>query len=161
MEHAIRKHLKVHFEEDPALYQRLSEKLDSLIQKHKDDWDNLFSGLAGLRTEVEAGRKDGVEGLTARESPFYDRIGQIAYGGNIPADHANRIKELVRDTLALLHSTIGIIDFWSNGYEVDKLKGALSDLVLLTELDPIIATSELLVTEITALAKIRHQDILK
>lgn len=117
MEHAIRKHLKVHFEEDPALYQRLSEKLEALIQKHKDDWNNLFADLAGLRKEVEAGRNDGVEGLSAQESPFYDRIGQIAYGGGIPAEHVGRIKQLVRDTIALLRSTIGIIDFWTNGYE--------------------------------------------
>ncbi len=35
MEHAIRKHCKVHFDEAPALCQKLSEKLESLIQQYK------------------------------------------------------------------------------------------------------------------------------
>ena len=41
MEHAIRKHCKVHFDEDPVLYESLSEKLEALIQKYKDNWDLL------------------------------------------------------------------------------------------------------------------------
>ena len=60
MEHAIRKHLKVHFEEDPALYRKLSEKLEALIQQHKEEWDQLFLGLvraaAGGRGRSPGGR---------------------------------------------------------------------------------------------------------
>jgi superfamily II DNA or RNA helicase len=37
MEHAIRKHCKVHFDEDPVLYESLSEKLEALIQQYKDN----------------------------------------------------------------------------------------------------------------------------
>ena len=58
MEHAIRKHCKVHFDEDPVLYQKLSEKLESLIQQYKDNWDQLYQHLFDLRKEAEAGRKD-------------------------------------------------------------------------------------------------------
>ena len=47
MEHAIRKHCTVHFDEDPAFYQRLSEKLERLIQEHKDNWDDAGQGLRG------------------------------------------------------------------------------------------------------------------
>ena len=57
MEHAIRKHCKVHFAEDPVLYQKLSEKLEALIQQYKDNWDLLCQHLLALRSEAEAGRK--------------------------------------------------------------------------------------------------------
>ena len=86
MEHAIRKHLKVHFEEDPALYRKLSEKLEALILQHKEEWDQLFLGLSGLRQEVEAGRREGVSGLSTKEAPFYDLIGQIAFGSVVPGE---------------------------------------------------------------------------
>ena len=44
MEHAIRKHCTVHFDEDPAFYKRLSEKLEKLIEEHKDNWEALAEG---------------------------------------------------------------------------------------------------------------------
>lgn len=37
MEHAIRKHCKVHFDEDPLLYESLSEKLEALIQRYREN----------------------------------------------------------------------------------------------------------------------------
>ena len=45
MEHAIRKHCTIHFDEDPAFYKRMSEKLDTLIAKHGDDWKSLGRAL--------------------------------------------------------------------------------------------------------------------
>ena len=53
MEHAIRKHCTVHFDEDPAFYKRLSEKLEKLIQEHKNNWKALAEGL---RSGCEARR---------------------------------------------------------------------------------------------------------
>ena len=49
MEHAIRKHCTVHFDEDPAFYKRLSEKLEKLIQEHKNNWEALAEGYEQLR----------------------------------------------------------------------------------------------------------------
>ena len=72
MEHAIRKHCTVHFDEDSAFYQRLSEKLERLIQEHKDNWDTLAQDYEAQRREAEAGRRDTVEGLTREASTFYD-----------------------------------------------------------------------------------------
>ena len=53
MEHAIRKHCKVEFNKDPTLYTKLSEKLEALIKKYKDNWDELYKQLFDLRKEVE------------------------------------------------------------------------------------------------------------
>jgi type I restriction enzyme R subunit len=162
MEHAIRKHCKVKLDEDPAFYAKLSEKLEALIQQYKDNWDQLVKELFDLRKESEEGRKEEIEGVSAQVAPFYDLVGQIAFGkGGVPQEHAARIKQLVIDVIDQLHSTIDIINFWSNAPEVSKLKGALSDLILLTGIDEIVDKSDKLVTEITHLAKVRHQDIVK
>lgn len=158
MEHAIRKHCKVHLDEDPVLYQKLSEKLEALIQKYKEEWDELYRHLFDLRSEAEAGRK---EEKDPRSGPFFDLIGQIAFGkGGVPADHAATVAGLVAEILEKLKRTIGIINFWSNAPEVSKLKGELSDLLLFSNFDEIVFKSDKIVTEITALAKVRHKDIL-
>ena len=52
MEHAIRKHCTVHFDEDPAFYKRLSEKLEKLIEQHHEQL-----GGAGRRLRAAAARR--------------------------------------------------------------------------------------------------------
>lgn len=160
MEHAIRKHCKVHFEEDPVLYGKLSEKLESLIQQYKDNWDELYKHLFTLRGEVEAGRRDEIQGVSAKAAPFYDLIGQIAFGdAGIPSPHVDALKQLVARVFEKLQRTIGIVNFWGNPPEVSKLKGELSDLMLLSNVAEIEEKSDRIVTEITSLAKSRHKDI--
>ena len=63
--------------------------------------------------------------------------------------------------LERLHGNIGIVNFWGNPPEVSSLKGELSDLMMLSGVPEIEDRSERIVTEITALAKTRHKDILE
>ena len=60
MEHALRKHCTIHFDEDPAFYQRLSEKLEKLIEAQKDNWLALAQGYEQLRREAAAAGRFGV-----------------------------------------------------------------------------------------------------
>ena len=160
MEHAIRKHNKIHFDEDPAFYARLSEKLEAVIQKHKEDWDELCAELFDIRAEVESGRKDDIEGVDAKAAPFYDLMGKIAFGDTgFPPDHLDAAKQLVADVMTELAKTIDIINFWSNMPEVSKLRGQLTDTLLFSGIDEVADNANQIVTDITALAKQRHQDI--
>jgi type I restriction enzyme R subunit len=160
MEHAIRKYTHVRFDEDPAFYTKLSDKLETLIQQYKDDWDALYRSLFDLRQDVEAGRQNTISGVNAKAAPFYDLIGQIAFGSaGVPEADVETVKRLVVDIIVQLQQTITIVNFWNNGPEVSKLKGVLSDLLLFTKSEAIIARSDALVTEITALVRARHWDI--
>jgi type I restriction enzyme R subunit len=161
MEHAIRKHCKVHWGEDPALYQLLSEKLESLIKKHKDNWDQLRLDLTALRDEVIEPVKPGTDGANPKEAPFYRLVLMVAFGSREVTDQQKQqIKQMVSEAFILIKERISIINFWKSGYEIDSMKGELSDLLLMTNIDEIISTEEKLVTELTALAKARHKDIL-
>lgn len=161
MEHAIRKHCKVHFEEDPAFYTKLSDKLEALIKKYKDNWEELSSSLFDLRSDAEEGRKEEIAGVSAQAAPFYDLIGHIAFGGDVPAKHTGQVKQLVAEVFDNLQATIGIINFWGNDPEVKKLKGAISDSLVFSGVDEIVENSDKLKTEIAALAKKRHRDIVE
>ena len=161
MEHAIRKHCKVHLDEDPVLYKTLSEKLEALIQQYKDNWDLLCQHLAGLRKEAEAGRKQDVGGVSVKAAPFYDLIGQTAFGkGGVPIGCAEATKQLVDSVLAKLRDTIGRVNFWNKPADIADLRGELSDLLLFSNIDAIEDKSDRIVTEIIALAKVRQRDIL-
>jgi type I restriction enzyme R subunit len=84
MEHAIRKHCTIHFDEDPAFYKRLSEKLEKLIKDHHDNWEVLAEGYEQLRKEALAGRTEAMEGLTREATTFYDYVLQLAFDGGEP-----------------------------------------------------------------------------
>lgn len=161
MEHAIRKHCKINFQNDPAFYAKLSEKLEALIQKHKEDWDALQQELSGLRDEAIAGRDGAIEGITITHAPFYDLIGMNGFkDGEILDAHKETLKKLVRDVVDILRSKIDIINFWEQDFEVKKLKGELSDLIIFTGIDELINNSKKIVSEIMALAKNRHEEII-
>ena len=158
MEHAIRKHCKVHFGEDPSMYKRLSEKLDALILQHKEDWDALADALEGLTGEVQQGRGDRISTITAS---FKDMIADLSFNGSALNDIDLRALETVTiEAVEKLRGTIHIVDFWDNAFQIKKLKGELSDVVLSSNHPKLIANSEKIVSDITALAKVRHRDLL-
>ncbi len=75
MEHAIRHHIKKRFDEDPVFYQTLSQRLEEVIQKHGNDWEQLVLLLTPLVEEAAGGRKaeHSVSGLDPqRHAPFFD-----------------------------------------------------------------------------------------
>lgn len=162
MEHAIRKHCTVHFDEDPAFYRTLSEKLEQLIAKHSDDWRVLASELDKLRSETAAGRKDVIDGLTKEETTFYDYIVQLAFGEDRPPKNIEqKLKPVMAQVVGALQGTIGIIDFWNNPVEQKRLRGELSDIILMADIPELSARVERLAVEIMKLAKNRHNELLK
>ena len=162
MEHAIRKHSKVHFDEDPAFYETISEKLEAIIQRHKANWEELCAALFSLRSDVQSGRQESIEGVDPKAAPFYDLMGRMAFGENgFPEDHLEASKQVVSDVMAELEATINIINFWENQPEVSSLRGRLTDKLLFSGIDELSDNADKIVTDIAALAKRRHEDIVR
>lgn len=162
MEHAIRKHCTVHFDEDPAFYTKLSEKLERLIEQHRDNWRALSGDLEQLRKEAIEGRTDAVEGLTREATTFYDYVLQLAYdGASVPAEDRARLKRLMLRTVEILQDTIDVLDFWKKPIEVRKLRGNIDTEILLADIPALNARHERLAVEIVKLAEKRHQELIK
>lgn len=162
MEHAIRKHCTVHFDEDPAFYKKLSEKLEKLIEAHKQNWKALADGYEQLRLEALEGRREAIDGLTLEGTAFHDFVVQLAYDGEgVPLESQDSLKSLVRGIVETLQSTIGIIDFWKKPIEVKNLRGNIDTQILLTNIPALSARHERLAVEIIKLAEKRHGELTK
>ncbi|MEI6351511.1 MAG: HsdR family type I site-specific deoxyribonuclease [Verrucomicrobiota bacterium] len=159
MEHAIRKHCTVHFDEDPAFYKRLSEKLEKLIQEHKDNWNALAESYEELRLEAVAGRTDAIAGLTKEATTFYDYVVQLAFNGEVPPEQRQPLKDLMSRIVETLQETIGIIDFWKKAIEVKKLRGNIDTEILLANIPQLAERHERIAVEIVKLAERRHNDL--
>ena len=91
---------------------KFSEKLEAAIQKHKEHWDDLYADLFVLSSGAESGRKDAIEGVNAKAVPFYELMGQLAFGEKgFPPDHVDAARQLVSDVMTEFEETIDIINF--------------------------------------------------
>ncbi|MBE0499987.1 MAG: type I restriction endonuclease subunit R [Desulfuromonadales bacterium] len=162
MEHAIRKHCTVHFDEDPAFYKRLSEKLEKLILDHRNQWEVLAEGYEQIRNDALAGRTDVVAGLSREASTFYDYVVQLAFAtGEVPVAYRPKLKQLMAGIIEMMQGTIDIIDFWKKPIEVKKLRGNIDTEILLTGIPALIDKHERIAVEIVKLAEKRHQELTK
>jgi type I restriction enzyme R subunit len=162
MEHAIRKHCTVHFDEDPAFYMRLSEKLEKLIKDHHDNWETLAEGYENLRKEAIKGRTEAAEGLTKEATTFYDYVLQLAFdGGEVPVEHRTSLKKLMLRIIEILQDTIDVLDFWKKPIEVKKLRGNIDTEILLADIPPLNAKHERIAVEIVKLAEKRHEELVR
>ncbi len=162
MEHAIRKHCTVHFDEDPAFYKRLSEKLEKLIQAHQNNWQALADGYEQIRNEAMEGRTDAIEGLNKEASTFYDYVVQLAFGGDdVPPDSVAPLKKLMARIVETLQGTIDIIDFWKKPIEVKNLRGNIDTEILLANIQQLTDKHERIAVEIVKLAEKRHAELTK
>lgn len=162
MEHAIRKHCTVHFDEDPAFYKRLSEKLEQLIQQYHNNWEALAEGYEELRKEALEGRTETIEGLSREATTFYDYVLELAFDGDdAPKEHRAALKRLMSSIVALLQETIDVLDFWRKPIEVKKLRGNIDTEILLAGIPALNDQHERLAVEIVKLAEKRHEELVK
>jgi type I restriction enzyme R subunit len=162
MEHAIRKHCTIHFDEDPAFYTRLSDKLEKLIAQHQENWIELAKDLEELRGEAVTGRTDGTAGLGREASTFHDYVVQVAYAGQpVPDEDQPVMVALMQRIVAHIRLTIDVLDFWKKPIEVKKLRGDIDTEILLADLPALNAQHERLAVEIVKLAEKRHGELLR
>ena len=152
MEHALRHHTRTHFDEDPAYYRRLSERVDEILDRLEDRWDQIALEFEEIINEINAGRTDEDDtGLDpATELPFHNQM--VEKLATSQADGSERLIEVTRRLVTKIRQIIGAVGFWDNAIKQDELRKAIklmlddSDLFTFSSLDE-------LATELVALAK--------
>ena len=56
MEHAVRHHIRERLDEDPVYYQKLSERLDEIITRLEDRWEQIVIEFGDIIEEVASAR---------------------------------------------------------------------------------------------------------
>ncbi len=82
LEHAIIEYISKHYEEDPELYERFSEKLRGILEEYKENWEILAKELEKLREELKKGREsEETFGLDPKkEMPFLGLLKREIFG---------------------------------------------------------------------------------
>lgn len=156
MEHAIRKHCKVNEADDPVMYKRFSEKLDDILKKYNEQWDQMLLHLETLREEIDEGRGDD----SSAGDPFTDLIIELAFDDSCQPSEVEAVKGIVEQILEIMADKIEGLNFWDRPNMVDELEGKIQEVFILSDIPALEESFELVTTELLNLAKRRELDIL-
>ena len=159
MEHAVRHHIREHLDEDPAYYGKISERIDEILERLEERWEQIALEFEELIADINAGRTDedntGLEPTT--ELPFHSQMAERV-AASAP-DATERLIELTRGLVGEIRRIIGVVGFWDNPTKQDDLRKATKQTLDGSDLFAYESLDELAV-ELVALAK-ANQDRLR
>lgn len=144
MENALRHHISISFEKDPAKFKSLSERLEGILSSHQEDWNEIAKQLQKLIDEVlAASSKSSVyHGLDSHtEGPIFGIL-RMRYGS---ADGDTDLAELAAEIVRHLRQETAVAGFWDNSVGQEEARRWVfrqldsSNLFPFAELDAIAA----------------------
>ena len=152
MEHAMRHHIRTHIDEDPVYYRKLSDRIDEILDRLEERWDQIALELEGMIEEINAGRTDEDEtGLDpTTELPFHSQM--VEKVASSALDTTERLVELTVELVAQIRRIIGVVGFWDNATKQDELRKAIKRTLDESNLFTFSSLDELAV-ELVALTK--------
>jgi len=140
LEFAIVEHINKHYEEDPELYERFSDRLKRLLEEYKENWDILAAELEKLREEIKKGREaEEVFGIDPKRGmPFFGLLKREIFGkisaGELKKEDIDFLIDLTKDIVGITEKEVKSIDFWDNPTKQKKLKSHIILNLLLPKL---------------------------
>ena len=133
---AIRTHIAVRIQDDPEYYKALSKKLEDIIQKHSEKWEELVQLLLNFRDDIEANRVQGAKdlGLTETEFSFHSimlaEITKLRGDDSLDEVTYETIKEVVQSLVQMLDEASQIVDFFKKFDEQKTVKKNIKRMVI-------------------------------
>ena len=131
MEHALRAHIRQHFEEDPVRFQKLSERLEKVLTALKDNWAEMLKAYRALMDDIRHESTESSFGLDPRTQAPFTRVllEEMAAGDNPDAAQVRRATEVTLELVDHIRQEIRIVDFWRNPQAQEVLKGWVFELL--------------------------------
>ena len=161
MEHALRGHIKVNLQNsDPAMYQKINDRIDALIKKYQNNWDQLVVELEELRQEAAAGRDEKELKVPIYQAPFFDLI-CLACENDEENTKEEELIALSNGVMSAIFESIIISDFWSKPDETLKLTGKIEQMIRFSGVSSIETKDKEITSDILKITKNNHTEILR
>ena len=122
MEHAVRFHIEKHYNEDPAFYKKLSQRLKDILDTFHENWETLAEELRKFIRESKKGREEDRTGLDPKtQAPF---LGVLIdeFGKKPDIQEMKDFCEAVVDIVDHVRQEIGVVDFWRSRHAQNLLR---------------------------------------
>jgi type I restriction enzyme R subunit len=159
MEHAIRWHIKVNMDKDPALYAAFSERLQKILNAHKEHWDVIVAEMSNLRSDMAKDRKDGESIVPSHVVPFFELIimeSGIDKSNNTLIESVAKIAEML---FARIKEYIMIPNYKQKLSERRQLEGSIMDELDYCGIDLLKKNAAKLTAELISLGEKRESEV--
>ena len=116
MQHAARYHIIGFGNQNPVFARKMSEKLEEILKRFKDDWDALERELHKFIDELKHGDRADFPGLDPKvQVPFVRLMLEFCSGGTeMPPAQRKRAIAATLDMVARMQQEISKVGFWKN-----------------------------------------------
>ena len=125
MEHALRHHIRRHYQEDPVYYQRLSERLEQILQLFEDNWEAQIQALqevirkhSNVQTEVSREER--------RMRPFLRLLANAVPGEQVTPEEQKRLAQATVELVGTIRAEVQHVDFLRNNAAQEKLRSRIA-----------------------------------
>ncbi|MGB8931725.1 MAG: type I restriction endonuclease subunit R [Anaeromyxobacteraceae bacterium] len=162
MEHAARHHIRQHRDEDPVFYGKLSERLEEILTRYGENWEQLAMALSAFVGEVEQGRKADDSGLDPEtEAPFFALLREERQKHQpVSASDAKALAGLTVELVGTIRTEIGVVGFLKNPHAQEVLRGAIFTFLDDHEIVPF-ESADAVADQLLELAKANHARLVK
>ena len=136
VEHAIKAHLKVKLDDDPEYYQSLSLRLEEIIQKYQNKWEELVQQLLLFRDgmEQEKSQQNQDLGLSETEGAFYRSLMKAVTSTTevdaLDEETHQRVLDLTKELVSEFQEATQIVGFFDKWDEVARIKRQIKRSIL-------------------------------
>jgi type I restriction enzyme R subunit len=125
MEHAARYHISKNFQEDPAYYKKLSERLEDILEKFQDKWAELVEALRQFTQDLRQGRPEDETQLDPKtQAPFLGiLVEEIGLDQELIKPELDKLAAITVEMVEHIRQEIRIVDFWRNAHAQNVLRG--------------------------------------
>ena len=133
LENAIKHHIKINIDEDPEYYKKLSERLEDIIRRHGEKWNELVQLLLEFRGTIENDHQQQAEdlGLSPTELSFYNiLIAELGGPESIGEDEEKKARRVAQSIVQMLDEATRIVEFFKKSDEQARIKRDIKRLVI-------------------------------
>ena len=132
VEHAIRHHLTVNFDEDPELFASFAKEIERILREFAGNWDAIAQEMEKLRQKLMAKEKEETHGLDRkREMPIFRAMKAELFADAVVSEEP--IAKLVNLTQLIFQSVqteARQAGFWDAVAKQSRLKGELLRILI-------------------------------
>jgi type I restriction enzyme R subunit len=126
MEHALKFHIRKNFDQDPARFAKLSERLDDILKSLSGKWDQLVLALTQLTKEASEDQAGGrIHGDLLTERIYGVLESEFITDVSVPNDVNAEILQIAETVAAQVIERAGIVRFWHNPHAQEQLRKQL------------------------------------
>lgn len=162
MQHAARYHIIGFSNQNPAYARKMSEKLEEILQRFKDDWDALERELRKFIDELKRGDRNDFPGLDPKvQVPFVRLVlEQCSDGQELTEARRSAAIGATLQMVDRIQQEVSAVGFWKNADARELLtKRLVRDLDDAHICEP--GKSRPLAQQLVALAKENHENLVR